>query len=501
MKPWDVGDRKQLFIDRRFIAWSDGITLAVNPPIKREVVLESEEPWEETRLGVYATVLEDDAGYKLWYDAYAGGAKCPGVPRSMCYAVSSDGIHWERPRVNLFDWCGYADNNIVMPGGEGGVMIDPQAPAEHRYKALCTILPNPLWPEARDVHWDMTGGCVHLVTSPDGMRWKRVSPVALPFFHDSQNQLLYEDRTSRYVAYVRTHERGRTLGRVEIEDPLRTPWPFREPAGVRPNRFGLYLGINHGEFDTVLACDEDDPPDSDVQLAPVVKYPWADDVYLALAAIYRHYTPPDESMPQGGKREDGKFSNDGPQDVQLAVSRDGIAWQRPERRPYIPLGLMGTRDGGCIWPTLGMIRRGNEIWQYYCGTRHTHGYTDPGLRGSGGLCLLVQRLDGFVSADAGHRGGEIVTPSLRFKGERLEVNVDCTAQGTLLVEVLDERERPIPGYTLAEAEPVDRNPLAACVRWTSGRAVGALQGRPVRLRFRMSSSKLYAFQFAEETDR
>ena len=495
MKPWDIKNRKQLFIDERFIARSEGISLSVNPPVKKERVLRYEMPWEDMRLGGYATVLEDDGIFKLWYDAFVGLERYRDVPRSLCHAVSPDGIHWERPKLNLFNWRGRTDNNIVMPGTDGGVMLDPLAPEEHRYKALCIIQPNPLWAEARDVHWDISGGCIHLLTSPDGIHWKRVSPPASPFFHDSQNVLLYDDRICRYVAYLRTHERGRTVGRVELDDPTQTPWPFRKPAGIEPNIHGLYTGINHGEFDTVMACDEDDAPDSDVQQAPVVRYPWADDVYLALATIYRHYTPPNENQPQGGRQKDGKFSNDGPQDVQLAVSRDGITWQRPERRPYIPLGFLGDWDGGCIWPALGMVRHANEVWQYYCGTRHTHGYRDPKMVGDGGLCRIVQRLDGFVSADAGPQGGQIVTPPLRFKGESLEINVDCTAQGMIRVELLDEAEQPIPGYALAEAEPIDRNPIAARVQWTSGKEVGSLQGRTIRLRFHMRSCKLYAFQF------
>jgi hypothetical protein len=386
-----------------------------------------------------------------------------------------------------------------MPGVSGDVMIDPLAPSEHRYKAVVLGFANSLWPESKVIHWDMTGGGVYLATSSDGLRWKVLPQPASPFFHDAQNQLLYDDRLRRYVAYFRTHEKGRTVGRVEFDDPMQVPWPFRKPAGVQPNQHGLYLGINHGEFDTVMACDKNDPPDSDIQCAPVVKYAWAEDVYLALPTVYRHYTAVDASQPEGGKSQNGKFSNDGPQDTQLAVSRDGITWQRPDRRPYIPLGLVGEWDGGCIWPTQGMIRRENEIWQYYCGTWYTHGYTDPNLKGSGGLCRLVQRLDGFISADAGEKGGEIVTPLLKFEGTQLELNVDCTAQGTVQVEVLDEKDQPIPGYTLADSEPVDRNQIAARVRWNSGKEIGSLQERPVRLRFKMRSCKLYAFQFRNPT--
>ncbi len=203
--------------------------------------------------------------------------------------------------------------------------------------------------------------------------------------------------------------------------------------------------------------------------------------------LYRHFP---EDRP-------GAYRNDGVQDVQLAVSRDGVRWQRPERRPYIARGSEGSWDAGCIWPTLGMIRRGNEIWQYYCGTWHTHGHIEPGMKPSGGLCRLEQRLDGFVSADAGEQGGEIVTPLLTFTGTELELNVDCAAQGSVRVAILDEKEQPIPGYTLAAAEPVDRNQIAARVRWTTGKEIGSLQGRLVRLHFQTRSCKLYAFQFTD----
>ena len=168
-------------------------------------------------------------------------------------------------------------------------------------------------------------------------------------------------------------------------------------------------------------------------------------------------------------------------------------WQRPERKPYIPLGIVGEHDGGVIWPTLGMVRRGNEIWQYYCGSQETHG--KDARRKDGGLRRLVQRLDGFVSADAAYTGGEFTTPLLRFEGTQLELNVDCSAEGEVWVEILDEGSRPIEGFTLAEAIPVDRNQIAAPVHWTSGVSVGSLQHRPVRLHCRLRACKLYAFQF------
>ena len=56
----DVGSRKQLFIDERFIAENDGITLAVNPPRKEEAVSRSEMPWENKRAGLFSIPVPSD---------------------------------------------------------------------------------------------------------------------------------------------------------------------------------------------------------------------------------------------------------------------------------------------------------------------------------------------------------------------------------------------------------------------------------------------------------
>ena len=272
---FEVGNRKQLFIDSRFFAQQFGMQLVVNPPIKTEIVLEGETPWETNRTACYATVLQDDGVYKLWYDALVGGDpnRVPYLPHSLCYATSTDGLHWERQNVNLYDWYGHKENNIVMPGAAGSVMLDPKGPDEHRFKALGIAHENEVWPESLGCKWDLTGGAIHLWTSPDGIHWRRVKPFASPFFHDTLNLLIYDDRIDKYVAYVRTHERnGRTVSRVELDDPMQTPWPCRPaPADMKTNEHGQYLCMTYGGYDMVMACDEMDPPDTDVQMATIEK--------------------------------------------------------------------------------------------------------------------------------------------------------------------------------------------------------------------------------------
>ncbi len=483
----DVGDQKQLFIDERFVEQKSGVKLTVNPPAKSEFVLMPETPWEAMVLGFYGSVIEDEGIYKLWYDAYVGIPKYPTAPRSVCYATSKDGLHWERPNVNLYNFFGHRENNIVMPGVVyAPVMKDPKGPDEHRYKALCAGYgDNEMWEESKKLPlWDGTGGGIFLLTSPDGLRWKAHLPAASPFPHDSQPNLLYDEKTGKYNVYLRTHRRiARTLDRVEIDDPMKTPYPARMiPPDRKANKYGLYPGpVSFPMYEHAYACDDDDPPLTDVQVMPITRYPWAQDAYIALADIFKFHGEPSV--------------NDGIQEVQLAVSRDGKSWHRPQRKPYIPLGLDGSWDGGNIWPCLGILRRGDEIWQYYCGTSFTHaGY--PVADKAGGLRLVRQRLDGFVSLDGDYAGGTFTTPSIRFAGNQLQLNADCTAVGHIKVAIADEQGHPIPGYTMQDSTPLQGNHIAARMSWKEIHDLSTLAGRTIRLQFEMRASKLFAFQFS-----
>ena len=69
----DVGDRKQLFIDKKFIAKARRIKLTVNPPVKSGVAIDSDKPWDKGSLG-YASIIKDEKGvYRAYYQCYEVG--------------------------------------------------------------------------------------------------------------------------------------------------------------------------------------------------------------------------------------------------------------------------------------------------------------------------------------------------------------------------------------------------------------------------------------------
>lgn len=441
-QPYAAGRDKQLFIDDLLIQTKQGVTLTLNPPLKTgEHNLAADKAWEAFYAGGWNTIIEENGSYRLWYEAssfdVAGKHQ-----QNLGYATSSDGIRWEKPVLGKIEFAGSRQNNLVLTGTVGTVFEDPTGFANARYKFA-----------ARKEGLSLYG-------SSDGIDWKPVfdRPLLKKGQFDTQNQIFWDRRIRKYVAYMRRWEPLRKVGRSETADLA--SWP--EPS-------------------IVFSYDSRDPVESDHYNSCVIQYPYAPNVYLMFPSAYYHFP---------GRK------NDGPLDIQFASSRDGIRWDRRFRQPYVRLGLEGAFDGGSIYMSIGMIRKQSELWMYYTGYDFTHGaYSPEKTRYKGVVSRIVQRLDGFVSADAAYQGGELTTVPLTFQGSRLELNIDTGALGEARVELLDAAGRTIPGFSRDAAVPVIGNSVARRVRWNGDPALGELAGKPVSLRFHLRAAKLYAFQF------
>jgi hypothetical protein len=484
--PITIGSRKQLLFDDRFLADARDVALVVNPPVKAGPI--------NVAAANAPCVVEHEGTCHLYQ----------GLNGATSLWTSADGIDW-RPHGQLSG----IDDAGPMWTSINSVFIDPKD-TEYPFKGLYERTPKVMVePETGRNHVAPVPGGLYLCRSRDGIEWDYLPKVAIPFTCDTHNQMLYDPRLDRYAAYVRAFpevsgpwKHKRCVARVETADLLAMPWPHRtNPANKGAGKHDFpYI---NDELDLVMGPDAEDPPRTDLYNPCMHVYPEAEAVYLAFPAMYRCWGYGGGNS-SAGRDHRGTFFNDGIFETQLAVSRDGVHFTR-YRTPYLPLGMVrntagseGDLDCGLVLMGIGMLRRGDEIWQYYFGGRRTHEekqQAEKAGRTGEAIFRTVQRLDGFVSVDAGHRGGEFTTPPLVFAGDRLRLNAACHGLGEIWVEIRDAAGQPIPGFTRADAVSIDRNGTAQEVWWKGGPDVSSLAGRPVRLRFEMRSAKLFAFGF------
>jgi hypothetical protein len=461
--PLDVSTRKQLFIDRRFIAESNHIELHMNPAQKLGLIRnENDQPWTE---GSHVSrVIEDQGKIKLYLGA-----------DGVAVYESDDAIHFK-------------NTGITIPGTFATVFLDPHDTPERRYKVFWTQFSSPYNAE--------TDG-VLAAYSTDGVKFTPAGRV-LPLFVDNPCVSFWDERINRYVIFTRTFDYGsenqRRIGRIETEDILK-PWPYTK---LNPDKERLSIE----NVPPVLQADGEDDPHSDIYYNSASIYPWAQEVYLMFTAQFRHFSP--DRNPYIRPRSPGQWEDFGLLEVQLATSRDGITWERISREPYFPTGLADEWDRWYAVMGPGIIRHGNYLYQYYCSTGRTHDsvilrpeYDNLALQ-MGGIGVVRQRLDGFISADADHRGGWLETPPVIFNGAKLRLNIDTGGMGRAFVELRDTDEKPIPGYTQGECEEIAGNYIDEAVHWNGKTDVTALAGRPIKIRFNLLRTKLYSFQFTNE---
>ena len=491
--PLNLATRKHLFIDAALLADTGDATFTVNPPRRAERVIDNIKGTFRKHL----TVVESDDGVIRIYNSREED--------HLAVYTSTDGVHFDRPDQGRGEINGH--RNIVIPdmvGGLGNPFWDPQAPPGERWKYLT----------------DYQRRGLYLYTSADGYDWTRRRNIVLPFRSGTQSSTYYDDQRQVYMAYHRSgifhtpagvtqrssvvteHEDLRVTQPFQpltqreyldlrAEYPLRDPLPWWVDNGpLTPGGFGM-------EYPHLFDPTPEDPVGTDFYLTKAMKYTYAPDTYLAFPVGYFHYYGDGpEARTVLGLEERGLGS--GPLESQIAVSRDGLDWKRHPEPAYVGIGRHQGRDVVTAYIGHGMIRRGEELWQYYFGETHYHSphTQDPDGRG---VYRLVQRLDGFISLDSpyGHET-TVVTRPLTFEGDRLQLNVDTDAVGYLQVGFLDEQGQPIEGYTVDDCVYVNGDFIAKEVDWlVTGADVSPLAGRAVQVVFRMRGAKLYAMQFVE----
>jgi hypothetical protein len=492
--PLVLGERKHVFIDDAFIQKIDNeLKFVVNPPKKMERVIEN----ITGEFRKHLTVIEDEKGVIRIYNSINDDY--------LAVRTSKDGVNFIEPD---FGEPYEGRTNIVIKenvGGLGNPFIDPNGPDNERWKYFS----------------DYARRGIYLYTSPDGYKWTRKKTAILPFRSGTQSCSFYDEQQQKYITYHRSGihltpandtQRSTVVavledlaiphqfkaltqqdyinykGEFRIRDPK--PW-FLDNGLLTPGGFGM-------EYEHKFDPNLQDPPGTDIYVTKATKYEWAPDTYVAFPIVYFHYeNDGPETRRILGEKERGLGS--GPIETQLSVSRDGLNWKRYSRPTYLGPGEHTGRNVVTAYIAHGLVKRGNEIWQYYFGETQYHSAhkKDPGGRA---VYRLVQRLDGFVSVDSPYdKEVEMVTKPFTFDGDNLSLNIDTDAAGYTQVGILDENGNPVKGFSVDECVYINGDFFDKKVEWLNkGTDVSELKGKTIQLVYRMRGTKLYAMKFSKD---
>ncbi len=477
--PIDVGSRRELFLDRHLIDTLTNTTLNLHRPEYAGIVLRRELPWEGLHTFGYMTVLKDGGRYRMYYRAHPGGEYADGDQQeATCYAESTDGIHWVKPELNIYEVQGTKKNNVVLAGmppysHNFAPFLDarPGVPATERYKALAGL--------------SLKGetGLAAFV-SPDGIHWKKLreEPVlswkklreelalgAGAWAFDSQNVAFWSESEKCYVCYFRVFTRKmlRTIARSTSKDFVHWSAPVL---------------MKYGDKGTT-------PPEQFYtnQTQPYFRAPH---IYIATAARFMEgrRALSDAQVKELGIDKDVKWLKNDCSDTVLLSTRGGDRYERTFREAFVRPGL-GPRNwvSRSNYAACGIVPTGPTEMSLYV---HRHNAQE-----SVHVARYTLRTDGFASVSASADGGEMTTKPLRFSGDRLAINFATSAAGSVRVEIQDAASNPIPGFALEDCPEIIGDQIERTVSWKRGSDLSALAGRPIRLRFVLKDADLYSLRF------
>lgn len=328
---------------------SDSIVMIlVQEPDEVIEVLSCDKPYEN-RLD-YATILFDGDKYVMYYRAIN--------PKSIshashCYATSLDGIHWTKPDLGLVEYDGDSHNNIISDAFMG-------ISVEKANGGYFLLSDRKFFEERDTIKCDKN---LELYKSSNGTEFAKCDSFIVPFWCDSQNQILWDSYTQSFKLFLRSWYKSdnshilynhnfyyRSVSYVETQDPqhftINDSTPFYHRGKDVPPSL-------NDEIPIIIKNESNE--DYDIYNPSVHQY--RPNLFVAYPTLYYHWP---------SKKKAGKIVNDGYGVIGFYVSENGKDFHLVDDR-YI--------DSNQKWIefAIGHIETETQFIHYYITFLGTHG--------------------------------------------------------------------------------------------------------------------------------
>jgi hypothetical protein len=476
---YEMGSRRELFVDHALIASLDNATLRLHEPVRAGVALKIDRPWEgPANFG--SVVIHHEGRYLLYYRAMTLDEGDDTGQVSV--AVSPDGVTWTKPALARHERSDRPDANIVTDANgqpfKGTVWYDakPGIPGDERIKAVIGV---PLSGEAHTAFNDPKGPKrIELMVSRDGLVFRPLEAQRQPTFvsslpnsFDGGNTLFWSEAEQLYVFYYRimTPAGRRTMARTTSTDLIE----WTEPI---PMTYG-------------------DAPPEQFYVNNTTPYFRAPHIYVALAARFmegRSAITDAEAKAIGLKSPRGIIYNQDCSDGVLLTTR---AHTTQYQRTFMEAMIRpGPGDGNWVsrtnYPLTGIFPYDAHQMMFFVNRNY--------LQDSWYLERLLMRIDGFASINAPYAGGSMVTVPFTYTGDHLVLNYSTSGAGEVKVELQDAEGRPLPGFTFDDCDVLIGDRIDGEVTWHGQKSLARYIGKPVRLSFKLMDADIYSFRFPQE---
>src|SRR5690606_9937254 len=108
-----IGSDRQLFLDHYILDELEDVNLRMHHPVNEGPVLYFDKVWEGN-FSAYCTILKDGSLYKAYYRGVREAGSDGRDAETTCMAISTDGIHWTKPNLGIYDVDGNRNNNVIL---------------------------------------------------------------------------------------------------------------------------------------------------------------------------------------------------------------------------------------------------------------------------------------------------------------------------------------------------------------------------------------------------
>ena len=484
----NIGSKREFFWDN-YIIDTEKTTAQFkqHKPVFEDVVMEEENLWE-SGMGDYITIIKDGGLYRMWYSTHIIWFDKTYEPEGgVCYAESSDGIHWVKPTLGMKAHEGCYDNNVLLGRKEGkcdnfSVFKDEHGLPEERYKGVGSY----------QTRHEKNHLCCWV--SPDGLHFTRKYTIGKHGAYDSFNTAFWDEERETYVCYFRGYhsfdENGNLVERSKNGDDgavrdVRVIYS-KDMVNWTEDKYLEFYDIDGNELEEYPLYTNNVCPyyrGKHISLGFPVRYVsnllWTSN-FDRLCGKEERLARIKSSTVRGGLALT---------DCIFMMSRDGESFLRYDNA-FMDSGPENTKNwgyGNC-YLTYGYVETRDKVKG---ADNKLSIYTGGGpFNTPARVERHTLRIDGYVSMRASYKGAKIVTKPFVFSGDTFVANFATSARGFIDITIRDEDDNFISSG-IVRGDKVDK-----VISFDS--KIADFAGKTVVMEINMKDADIYSFRFFDK---